>query len=107
MASSPFFANSPAAAAVTTSRASQIVATVTAVASEIEQLIAVSGAGSTLSMGVIEQLTTLFGNLAGVAIQAFHEVAGKTATPESVLALLPGTTPLVNPADGATPAAEA
>jgi hypothetical protein len=107
LASNPVFTNSPAAAAVTSSRASQIVGTVTAVATEIEQLIAASGAGSALNVGVIEQLTILFGNLAGVAIQAFHEVAGKAVTPESVLALMPGTTPLADPPDAAAPAAGA
>jgi hypothetical protein len=73
------------------------VGTVTAVVSEIERLIAASGAAGSLDMTAIEQLTVLFGNLAGVAIQAAHDAAGKPVTPESVLALMPGTTPLANP----------
>jgi hypothetical protein len=46
-------------------------------------------------------LTTLFGSLAGVAIQAAHDVVGKPVTQESVLALMPAATALVDP-----PAAE-
>lgn len=97
MASNPVQVNSPAATSVSTDRASQIVGTVTAVATEIEQLIAASGVGGALSMPVIEQLTVLFGNLAGVAIQAAHDVVGKPITPDSVLALMPGTTALASP----------
>jgi hypothetical protein len=37
-----------------------------------------------------------FGTLAGVAIQAAHDVMGKPVTAESVLALMPVATPLVN-----------
>ena len=68
--------------------------TVTAVAAEIEQLLAGSGVAGSETMPQIEQLTSLFGNLAGVAIQAAHEVMGKQVTPESVLALMPVATPL-------------
>jgi hypothetical protein len=89
---------------MTTASASQIVGTVTAVATAIEQLIAASGAGGTLNIGVVEQLTVLFGNLAGVAIRAAHDVAGKPVTPESVLALMPAATPLAEPPANSTPA---
>ncbi|HEY6308689.1 MAG TPA: hypothetical protein VI488_19785 [Candidatus Angelobacter sp.] len=71
--------------------------TVTGIAATIEQLIAASGLGGVLNIAQIEQLTSLFGNLAGVAIQAAHDVVGKPVTPESVLALLPVATPLENP----------
>jgi hypothetical protein len=92
VASSPGPANS-----VNAGRVSEIVATVTSIAGTIEQLIAASGLGGALNMTQIEQLTSLFGNLAGVAIQAAHDVVGKPVTPESVLALLPVATPLVDP----------
>jgi hypothetical protein len=98
LASNPIPQNS-SAGAVTTDRVSQILGTVTGVAAEIEQLIAGSGVGGA-AMPQIEQLTALFGNLAGVAIQAAHDVAGKPLTPESVLALMPAATPLENPVAG-------
>lgn len=84
------------AGAVSADRAGQILGTVTGVAAEIEQLIAGSGVGGG-AMPQVEQLTALFGNLAGVAIQAAHDVAGKPVTPESVLALMPAATPLAGP----------
>ncbi len=83
---------------ITVDRASQIVGTVTAVAAEIEQLIAASGVVGGQTMPQVEQLTVLFGNLAGIAIQAAHDVMGKPVTPDSVLALVPVATPLVDPA---------
>jgi hypothetical protein len=89
--------NSPAGGSISAGRASQIVGTVTAVAAAIEQIIAASGAGGEVNIGVIEQLTALFGNLAGVAIQAAHDVVGKPVTPESVLALMPTAAALVKP----------
>jgi hypothetical protein len=80
---------------MTADRATQIVGTITSVAAVIEQLIAGSGAGGALNMTEVEQLTDLFGRLAGVAIQAAHDVVGKPVTPESVLALMPAATTLV------------
>jgi hypothetical protein len=53
-----------------------------------------------LNLAQVEQLTALFGNLAGVAIQAAHDVLGKPVTPDSVLGLLPTATPLVEPSGG-------
>jgi hypothetical protein len=82
-------------AALTSDRVSSIVATVTGVIGAIEQIVSASGLGGSLSIAQIEQLTNLFGNLAGVAIQAAHDVFGWPVTPESVLALMPVTTPLV------------
>lgn len=97
MASNPAPVNPAAANPVNPGRVSQIVGTVTSVVTEIEQLVAASGAGGSFNLPQVEQLTALFGNLAGVAIQAAHDVFGKTVTPESVLALMPVATPLVDP----------
>lgn len=73
---------------------------------EIEQIIAASGVGGALTLPQIEQLAVLFGNLAGVAIQAAHDVVGKPVTPDSVpWALLPVVTPLADPPTGSSPAA--
>jgi hypothetical protein len=47
----------------------------------------------------------LFGGLAGVAIQAAHDVVGKPVTPDSVLALMPAATALVDPPTGSSPSA--
>lgn len=101
MASNPIPQN-PSAGGITADRVSAIVGTVTAVAAEIEKLIAGAGVGGS-EMPPIEQLTALFGNLAGVAIQAAHDVAGVAVTPESVLALMPVATPLVEPPAGTNP----
>jgi hypothetical protein len=79
-------------------RVTEIVGTVASVIAEIEKLLAVTGVGGSLDLPEIEKLTTLFGSLAGVAIQAAHDVAGRSVTPESVLALLPSAAPLVEPA---------
>jgi phage-related minor tail protein len=88
----------PASAnSITADRAGQIVGTVAAVVAEIEQLIAASGVVGGQTMPQIEQLTALFGNLAGVAIQAAHDVMGKPVTPDSVLTLMPVATALVDP----------
>jgi hypothetical protein len=101
LASNPVSQVPSSANALTANRAGQIVGTVTAVAAEIEQLIAASGVAGGQTLPRVEQLTALFGNLAGVAIQAAHDVVGKPVTPESVLALMPVATPLVDPPAGA------
>lgn len=100
MASNPIPQNS--AQEVTAARATEIVGTVTAIAAEIEQLIAGSGAAAGAAMPQVERLTALFGNLAGVAIRAYHDIAGTPITQESVLALMPVTTPLEDPPAGST-----
>lgn len=82
---------------VTTSQVAQIVGTVTGVVGAIEQIVAASGLAGSLNMGQIEQVTALLGNLAGVAIQAVHDVSGVAITPDSVLALLPVGTTLSTP----------
>ena len=73
----------------------QILKSVTDAALFVEQLLAVMGGGANATE--IERLTQAFGNLAAVAIQAAHAVTGEQITPESVLGLLPVTTPLVDP----------
>lgn len=73
-----------------------ILATVTSVAAEIEKLIAASGLAG-MTEAEIEKLTLLFGNLAAAAIQAAHDAMGKEITPDSVLALMPISTALVQP----------
>jgi purine-cytosine permease-like protein len=70
-------------------------------ASLTRQLIGASGVVGGQTLPQIEQLTALFGNLAGVAIQAAHEVMGKPVTPDSVLALMPVATALADPPAGA------
>lgn len=78
-------------------RSRAILASVTSVAAEIEKLIAATGIAGNFNEAQVEQLTLLFGNLASAAIQAVHDVLGREVTPESVLALLPAPTLLVQP----------
>ena len=75
----------------------RIVSTVTSVASAIEQVIAASDPSGNFNASQAERLTSLFGNLAGAAIQAAHDALGQAVTPESVLALMPVSTPLAQP----------
>jgi len=79
--------------------AKQILGTVTAFAVELEQIIAAAGVGGGFNALQVEQLTALFGNLAGVVIQAVHDASGQQLTPESVLALMPSTTTLQPPVE--------
>ena len=74
-------------------RVKNILQTVTDAALSVEQLLAGFGVGG--NMAGSERLTVAFQNLAGIAIQAAHAVAGQPITPESVLALMPVNTPLV------------
>ena len=94
-------ATSPISPNLTGDKVTAMVGTITAVVSAIEQVVAASGVGASLNLNMaqIEQLTALFGNLAGVAIQAVHQVVGRPITPESVLTLIPGNTPLVAPTE--------
>lgn len=90
-------ATNPIPAAFDVDKLKQIIGTVTGVAAEIEQLLAAAGIGGSFSSPQVQQLTALFGNLAAVAIQAAHDALGREITPESVLALMPVATPLVQP----------
>jgi hypothetical protein len=58
-----------------------------------------SGAGN-FDTATMERLTAAFGDLASIAIQAAHDVAGKEMTPESVMALMPVNTPLQPAVEG-------
>ena len=81
----------------------QALKTVTDAALFIEQVLgavaAGSGAGS-FDAATMERLTAAFGELASIAIQAAHNVAGKEMTPQSVMALMPVNTPLQPAIDG-------
>jgi len=73
-----------------------ILSAVTSVAVEIERLLGASGVGG-FDAPQTEQITLLFAKLAQVAIKAAHDALGQEITPESVLKLMPITTPLVAP----------
>lgn len=79
--------------------AQQVLGTVTSLAVELEQIIAAAGAGGNFNASQVEQLTALFGNLAGVVIQAVSDASGKELTTESVLALMPSTATLQPPVE--------
>lgn len=81
-----------------TDKLRQIFTTLTDAVSFIEQMLAAVGVGGA-SASEIERLTAAFSNLAMIAIQAAHNVAGKEITTSSVLELLPVNTPLTAPAD--------
>jgi len=84
------------ASTVTAESVKEMVGSVTGFAVELEKLAGAAGVGG-FDAPQVEQLTLLLGNLAGVAIQAVHDVAGKAITPESVLALAPTVSPLKEP----------
>jgi hypothetical protein len=89
-------ASNPITSISTADKLKQALQTVTDAALFIEQILAaVSGDG--FDAAGVEQLTSAFGNLAAVAIQAAHDAMGITITPESVLALMPVSTPLAQP----------
>jgi hypothetical protein len=77
--------------------------TVTDAALFIEEILGAvapaSGAGN-FDPATMERLTAAFGDLASVAIRAAHDVAGKQMTPESVMALMPVSTPLQPAVEG-------
>ena len=81
----------------------QALKTVTDAALFIEQILGAvapgSGAGN-FDPATMERLTAAFGDLAAIAIQAAHDVAGKELTPESVMALMPANTPLQPAVEG-------
>ena len=89
-------ANNPAAT-LNAENATDVLNTVTTFAVELEKLIAATGVGGSFNAAQVEQLTLLFGNLAGVVIQAAHAAMGKDVTAESVLALMPSSAVLENP----------
>jgi len=90
-------ATNPVSSISTTDKLKQTLKTVTDAALFIEQILGAlgpaSGAGN-FDVATMERVTAAFGNLAAIAIQAAHDVAGKELTPESVMALMPVSTPL-------------
>jgi len=90
-------ATNPVSSISTTDKLKQTLKTVTDAALFIEQILGelgpTSGAGN-FDVATMERVTAAFGNLAAIAIQAAHDVAGKDLTPENVMALIPVSTPL-------------
>jgi hypothetical protein len=71
----------------------------------IEQIIGETGGGEAGDAGgfnaaAAERVTQAFANLAAIAIQAAHDAAGREITPDSVLALMPVSTPLAPAVEG-------
>ena len=77
--------------------ASELLGSVTGFAVELEKIIAAAGVGGSFNASQIEQLTLLFGNLAGVVMQAVRQATGEELTAESVLTLMPAATALKAP----------
>ncbi len=92
MASSPIITVQKSAAEMV-----GILSSVTSVAVEIEKLLGASGVGG-FNAPQTEQITVLFATLAQLAIKAAHDALGQEITPESILKLMPATTPLAAPA---------
>jgi hypothetical protein len=74
-----------------------ILKNITDAAQWIEQLLAATGAEGAQAPRM-EEMTAAFSNLAAVAIRAVQAVSGEEITPESVMQLLPVSTPLAAPA---------
>jgi hypothetical protein len=90
-------ATSPVTNISTTDKLQQALKTVTDAALFIEQILGAVGPSSVageFDAATAERVTAAFGNLAAIAIQAAHDAAGKEMTPESVMALMPVSTPL-------------
>lgn len=96
-------ATNPVTSISTADKLKQTLKTVTDAALFIEQMLdaiaPASGAGS-FDAATMERATAAFGNLAVIAIQAANDVAGKELTPESVMALMPASTPLQPAVEG-------
>ena len=96
-------ATNPVTNISTPDKLQQALKTVTDAALFIEQILGAvapgSGAGN-FDAATMERLTAAFGDLASIAIQAAHDVAGKAMTPESVMALMPVSTPLQPAVEG-------
>lgn len=87
----------PISSISTADKLKQTLKTVTDAALLIEQILGALGPASgtgEFDAAATERITAAFGNLAIIAIQAAHDVAGKELTPESVMALMPVSTPL-------------
>ncbi len=87
----------------TADKLKQMLKTVTDAALFIEQILgAVEPTGGTgeFDAATTERVTAAFSNLAAIAIQAAHDAAGREVTPESVMALMPASTPLQPAVEG-------
>jgi hypothetical protein len=89
-------ATNPVTSISTADKLKQMLKTVTDAALFIEQIlgeVAPDGGAGEFDAATTERVTAAFGNLAVIAVQAAHDVAGRV-TPESVRALMPVSTPL-------------
>jgi hypothetical protein len=96
-------ATNPVTSISTADKLKQTLKTVTDAALFIEQIVgavAPAGRAGEFDPAAAERVTVAFGNLAAVAIQAAHDVAGKQITPESVMDLMPVSTPLQPAVEG-------
>ncbi len=96
-------ATNPVTSISTADKLKQALKTVTDAALFIEQILGAVGPASGVGgfdAGAMERVTAEFSNLAAIAIQAAHDVAGKEMTPESVMALMPVSTPLQPAVEG-------
>jgi hypothetical protein len=90
-------ATNPATSISTADQMKQMLKTVTDAALFIEQILGAAtpnGGTGEFDAAATERVTAAFGSLAVIAIQAAHDVAGREVTPESVMALMPASTPL-------------
>jgi hypothetical protein len=90
-------ATNPVTSISTADKLKQTLKTVTDAALFIEQILGAvgpTGGVEEFDAGTAERVTAAFGNLASIAVQAAHDAAGKELTPESVMALMPMSTPL-------------
>jgi hypothetical protein len=96
-------ATNPVSSISTADKLKQTLRTVTDAALFIEQILGAvapaSGMGE-FDAAATERVTAAFSNLAAIAIQAAHDVTGKEMTPESVMALMPVSTPLQPAVEG-------
>ena len=89
-------ATSPASI-FTTDKLKQTLKNVTDAALFIEQILGdveTGGGTGEFDAATTERVTAAFGNLATIALRAAHDVAGREVTQESVMALMPVSTPL-------------
>ena len=96
-------ATNPVTNIYTSDKLQQTMKTVMDAALFIEQILGAvapaSGAGN-FDAVTMERVTAAFGDLASIAIQAAHNVAGKEMTPESVMSLMPVNTALQPAVEG-------
>jgi hypothetical protein len=90
-------ATNPVTSISTADKLKRALKTVTDAALFIEQIlgaVAPAGGMGEFDADTEERVTAAFGNLAAIAIQAAHDVAGKELTPENLMALMPVKTAL-------------